>query len=99
MILTLGDKVKALHIHDNRFKADDHTLPYLGEIDWDTVTDALGQIGYAGDFTYEVTGYLTRFDDELVEKALALQVAVGRRLIEKVEAAHKTYHTRPKRCS
>ena len=99
VILTLGDKVKALHIHDNRFKADDHTLPYLGEIDWDTVTDALGKIGYAGDFTYEVTGYLTRFDDELVEKALALQVAVGRRLIEKVEAAHKTYHPRPKRCS
>ena len=28
-----GGRVKAVHIHDNGHRADDHTLPYLGKLD------------------------------------------------------------------
>ena len=84
-----GGRVKAVHIHDNGHRADDHTLPYLGKLDWNAITSALGEIGYAGDFTFEVTNYLTPFDDALADQALAFQVTVGRHLIQKVQAARR----------
>lgn len=84
-----GNRVKAVHIHDNGHRADDHTLPYLGKLDWNAITSALGEIGYAGDFTFEVTNYLTPFDDALADQALAFQVTVGRHLIQKVQAARR----------
>lgn len=87
LLRTLGHRVKALHIHDNRHKVDDHTLPYLGKLDWDAITQALGEIGYNGDFTFEVTNYLTPFDDEMADTALRFQVEVGRHLIRKIEAS------------
>ena len=84
-----GGRVKAVHIHDNGHRADDHTLPYLGKLDLNAITSALGEIGYAGDFTFEVTNYLTPFDDALADQALAFQVTVGRHLIQKVQAARR----------
>lgn len=84
LLYTLGSRVKALHIHDNHHKSDDHTLPYLGKLDWSAITRALGEIGYDGDFTFEVTSYLTAFDDEMVDSALRFQVEVGRYLIEQI---------------
>ena len=85
LLRILGSRVKALHIHDNRHKVDDHTLPYLGKLDWDSITKALGEIDYRGDFTFEVTSYLTPFDDEMADAALRFQVEVGRHLIQKIE--------------
>lgn len=85
LLRTLGSRVKALHIHDNRHKVDDHTLPYLGKLDWNSITKALGEIDYRGDFTFEVTSYLTPFDDEMADTALRFQVEVGRHLIQKLE--------------
>lgn len=85
LLCTLGSRVKALHIHDNRHKSDDHTLPYLGKLDWESITGALGQIDYQGDFTFEVTSYLTPFDDEMADRALQFQAEVGRHLMKKID--------------
>lgn len=85
LLRTLGHRVKALHIHDNHHKIDDHTLPYLGKLDWEAITGALGEIGYSGDLTFEVTSYLTMFDDEMVDTALRFQVEVGRHLAQKIQ--------------
>lgn len=84
MLRILGTRVKALHIHDNHHKADDHTMPYLGKLDWKAITHALAEIGYNGDFTFEVTNYSTSFPDDLLGDALSLQVAVGRSLIQDI---------------
>lgn len=86
LLCTLGSRVKALHIHDNGHKRDDHTLPYLGKLDWDSITRALGRIHYQGDLTFEVTSYLTPFEDDMADKALKFQVEVGRHLIRKISA-------------
>ncbi|MDY4611667.1 MAG: sugar phosphate isomerase/epimerase [Sphaerochaetaceae bacterium] len=59
-ILKLGPHLKATHIADNRGRFDDHTLPYLGNIDWKHVAKALKASGYGGDFTYEIHE-LTRY--------------------------------------
>lgn len=56
MIRALGhDRLKALHVHDNNYQADQHLLPFLGRIDWAEVTQALADIDYDGNFTFEVS--------------------------------------------
>lgn len=82
------DRLKALHIHDNDFRGDQHLLPYLGRLNWDAITRALGEIDYTGVFTYEVgAGIVTSADDEFVPVALNYMYRLGRHLADKVDAA------------
>ena len=41
MIRMLGDRLQALHIHDNDYKDDLHALPYTHQIKFDEMTKAL----------------------------------------------------------
>ena len=88
-IRALGhDRLQALHVHDNDYRADKHTLPYLGKIDWDKVTSALGEIDYRGIFTYElsVSSLISpRMSDGLVQASLDYFAAVGKELCEMTE--------------
>lgn len=70
MALSLGDRLLSLHIHDNDFYHDDHTLPYLGKINFPSLIKALASINYQGDITLEANGYLKGFPDELYPAAL-----------------------------
>ena len=49
-----GDRLKALHINDNRQKGDEHLLPFDGLVDWQGVAQALRDIGYDHDYSFEV---------------------------------------------
>lgn len=85
-IRVLGNRLQALHIHDNDYKDDMHTLPGLSEMNWDEITKALADIGYKGDFTLETD----HFFDSLctVEEArtgLKLSELIGRKMIKKFE--------------
>lgn len=52
-----GPRLKALHIADNLGQHDDHMLPWgRGTIRWPEVLRALGEVGYAGLFNFEVPG-------------------------------------------
>ena len=86
-IRALGhDRLQALHIHDNDFSNDNHFLPYLGKQDWDDITKALGEIDYAGDFTYEVSTSLSATAPENITAAvIKLWGTVGKDLVRKVE--------------
>lgn len=88
VIRKLGhDRLQALHIHDNDYKDDRHGVPYTGKIDWNKVTQALGEIDYSGDFTYEV--FIERFtggmERELLPDALCYLAKVGRHLVDLVD--------------
>ncbi len=61
MIETLGERVEALHIHDNDLLHDSHMLPFQGGIDFQAVIDALKKIGYRGDITMEADQYIKKF--------------------------------------
>ena len=52
-IIALGDKLAGLHIHDNDGNKDEHTAPYMGILNMDTVMQGLVEIGYSGYFTFE----------------------------------------------
>ncbi len=85
-IRALGDRLGALHIHDNDYLDDMHTLPGLSEMDWEEITKALADINYTGDFTLETDHF---FDSlctvEETECGLRLAALIGRKMISKIE--------------
>ena len=88
IIYALGhDRLKALHIHDNDYKGDQHLLPYFGKLNWAEITKALGEIDYNGDFTYEVNNYMfINVCDALAQDAVNYMGTVGKELVRQVEA-------------
>ena len=76
-----ADRLIALHVQDGDYRHDLHTLPYLGQFNWDAITAALAQIGYRGDLTMEIFHYMRHFPNDLTADALRLAAKVGRRLI------------------
>ena len=50
----LGDRIKITHIHNNFGFYDNHIMPPLGNISWETLMPALKKCGYNGDFALEI---------------------------------------------
>lgn len=60
----MGDVVDAIeiasehlittHVHDNRRREDDHLVPYLGAIPWDSALMGMQKIGYEGTYLMEL---------------------------------------------
>ena len=73
-LLTLGHRLKAVHIADNRGMADEHQLPFLGNIDWKLCMETLAEIHYEGDLTYEIQQYARYYPQEA--KPLAIHHAL-----------------------
>lgn len=83
------ERLGALHIHDNTYRADNHTIPYdYGcKMNWDNITKALGEIDYQGDFTYEADAFLGRFPAADIQVAVNFMANLGRMLMAKIDAA------------
>ena len=47
--------MKVLHINDNRGTDDDHTPPFVGNVDWKDVMHGLALAEFAGYLNYEVS--------------------------------------------
>jgi len=77
----IGKRLKALHIADNDGMHDQHVLPFFGTIEWRPIVQALREIGYEGDFTYEVHNSVRPLPDELRDAALHLAFCIGRYLL------------------
>lgn len=80
-----GDRLKALHVHDNDLIHDLHTLPFTQKINWDDTMKALKDVKYDGDFTFEGDEFLGQFPDELAEHASKLMLEVGRYFVREYE--------------
>lgn len=82
-IRALGhDRLGALHVHDTDGKSDLHTLPYYGGMGyWDRITDALRDIDYVGDLTYEAGNFLEPLPKELYGAASRFMAEMGAYLI------------------
>lgn len=66
LIEALGDKLQALHIHDNDLHHDSHQLPFTMSIDFDRVIKALKKIGYKGWLTLEADTYLEKYTPDTI---------------------------------
>lgn len=66
MIKALGNRLLALHIHDNDKWHDSHQIPFSMDIDFNEVIAALKQIDYKGYFTLEAERYLCAYTKDNV---------------------------------
>ncbi len=80
-IRRLGDYVRVLHIHDNRFGMDLHLIPYGGSADWDDFSCALRDIGFEGNLTLETIPPRV-LDDEIFEDMCRAYAKVAKKLSE-----------------
>ena len=51
----IGQRLEAVHIHDNMGKEDEHLIPGDGIIDWDGFAAALKEIGFSGVISLETS--------------------------------------------
>lgn len=70
-ILEMGDNLKALHIHDNNGETDQHTAPFLGSLDYDSLMRGLIASGYDGYFTLEADGFFRFMRSQTLDGPLA----------------------------
>lgn len=60
-----GDKLVALHLHDNDGIDDQHRIPGEGTIDWETITSKLKQANYKGSISIEVSNEFSEKDKNI----------------------------------
>ena len=84
-IVTLGNRLKVLHIHDNDGVSDLHQLPFVftktrenkPSTDWDGFVAGLRRINYQGTLNFETAPVLKSFPDDLKEDALHMISRIG----------------------
>ncbi len=85
LIYALGNKIKALHIHDNDKRLDSHECPLTMDIDFLPIIKALKEVGYDGDFTLECGSYFKHFGDDELSVALKNLADADRKLAQMFE--------------
>lgn len=87
-IRTMGNKrLQALHVHDTDYKSDKHTLPFMEKIDFEAMCQALAEIDYQGDFTFEADAFYRGKPVELYPATTRYMCEVGRYLVGRIEKA------------
>ena len=85
MIHALGNRIQALHIHDNDKWHDSHQLPFSMQIDFDAVVKALRDINYQGYFTLETNRYLNDYNEENIFVGIKNMAVCARKLADMFE--------------
>jgi sugar phosphate isomerase/epimerase len=85
MIKALGNRLQALHIHDNNHYNDSHQIPFSMEIDFVPVADALREINYSGYLTLEAVNYPSTFNKDNVFDAVCDMQKAAKRLSDMIE--------------
>lgn len=83
----IGKRLKTTHIADNHGLRDEHVAPFYGNVDWHRMMKVLKEIGYEGDFTYEVQAFSNPLPEALRDTQTAHLVDIGRYLIRQFEEA------------
>ena len=85
-IKTLGSKwLQAVHMHDVTKTEDSHTLPFTLSLDFHSVANALKEIGYTGDMTFEADNFFAHFPLELYPTVAEFMAKVGRHIIKEIK--------------
>lgn len=85
MIHALGNRLQALHIHDNDKWHDSHQIPFSMSIDFDAVVKALRDINYQGYFTLEADRYLQIFHEDNIAAGIKNMAVCARKLADMFE--------------
>ncbi|MBO5200938.1 MAG: sugar phosphate isomerase/epimerase [Clostridia bacterium] len=86
MVKTTGrDRLFGLHIHDVEKNWDVHTLPYTRSVKFEEMIEALAEIDYQGDITFEAGAFHNRLPLELYPSALRLMADMGHYFVKQIE--------------
>ena len=83
-LVTLGARVVALHIHDNDGLSDQHLIPRMGSIDWDSFTEGLRAIHYTGAISFETFGVFSKLLPEQMDETMRSLSQCGRMFAQKI---------------
>ena len=72
-----GERLYGIHLHDNDFYTDEHQMPFLSKMNFEQIIQALIDVGYKGDITFEVGKFYRGFPDELLGAANRMMFEVG----------------------
>lgn len=90
----IGNRLTALHIHDNNGHGDMHVMPYTQitdlwgnklATDWEGFIGGLKDIGYEGNLSFETFKTTTLFPKETHKELLSLIVAIGKYFKKRIE--------------
>jgi sugar phosphate isomerase/epimerase len=83
----VGERIVALHVHDNLQLEDSHLMPYMGSTRWRDFVPELKAVGYKGDISFETFAQTdrNRLPRELVPTFLRLIAAIGENFREEFE--------------
>ena len=70
-----GDRLIALHLHDNNGQEDTHALPFTGDVQWDRIAGKLKKLDYKGAVALET---LNRGFEHIESPVAFLQIALER---------------------
>lgn len=84
MIRMLGSRLQALHVHDNDYNEDLHSMPYFFQIKFNQMAKALADIQYPGDLTMEAGNIYGKLPQRAWKSAALLMVELGRHMIDLV---------------
>lgn len=83
----LGKHLKATHVDDNKSVVDSHMAPFIaGDLNWERLMPVLTEIGYEGDFTFEIHGMTDDLPDELRDECARICYKLGMYCIELAQA-------------
>ena len=91
-ILSVGSRLKALHLHENNGVDDLHQMPFTfgysenDGLDWKGIAKALKQINYQGAIAFETHPCMRAFPDELLLPALQTIYAIGEYIKTEIES-------------
>lgn len=88
-VRVLGPRLTGLHVNDNRYRDDDHLIPYQGLIDWDGVLRALADTDYRGDFTFEALHVWDRGSADFFPVQARYLYEVGVYMVHRLEGFRK----------
>lgn len=84
-VLGMGERLFAIHVHDNDAYSDQHLLPYQGTVDYESFARALAQAHYAGDMTMEVVNAANGMPEAMVRPMLQALFEASRHLAKRVQ--------------
>ena len=85
LIKALGNRLQALHIHDNDKWHDTHQIPFSMDIDFVPILKALKEIDYKGYFTLECGTFLKDYNKDNVNEGIMEMSKAVRKLADMFE--------------
>ncbi len=83
-VAELGDELRVLHVHDNKFRIDMHLPPFYGSFKWTEFCQALKEIEFDGVISLE-TAPSSGHNNELFEEMMVMFHKMAQQIADEIE--------------